>query len=168
MWSHLSTRALGTVFACTVHVTTATVKLEKASIIMMFSFPSLLLSIFVKSKKSRSNGQLAINDPCFTFGSLYGPLAFLHLLHNLTQLVTSWHIMLQKIFLIQGPMYTQFSGGSALYGAVVAFGLYKLLVVPTGDTWTPELHKCDEVLPSWIPNDQIGRDTSWHSLIFLF
>ena len=45
-------------------------------------------------------------------------------------------------------MYAQFSGGPALHGAVVALEPYKLFVVPPGDTWTPELHKFDEVLPS--------------------
>ena len=57
---------------------------------------SFLWSIVVKSKLSISNGWLSIKDPCFTFGSLYGPLAFLHLLQVFTQLLTSRHTVLQK------------------------------------------------------------------------
>ena len=77
-------------------------KIRKVSIIMRtFSFLSLLGSFLVKSKQRRSNGLLAITDPLLTFGSLYGPLAFLYLLHDFTQLVTSWCIMLQqKCFLM--------------------------------------------------------------------
>ena len=143
-------------------------KLEKVSIITrIFSFPSLLWSIFVKSKQSRSNGWLAIIDPCFTFGSFYGPLAFLHLLHDLTQLVTSWHIVLQKNLSLMIDNICFILSWPCLHGAVVALGSYKLLLVPTGDIWTPKPHKLGEVLLSWIPNDWIGGDTSWQSLIFL-
>ena len=45
-------------------------------------------------------------------------------------------------------MYALFFGGPALHGAVVALGLCKLLVVPTGDIWSPALHKFGDVLPS--------------------
>ena len=45
-------------------------------------------------------------------------------------------------------MYALFSSGPALHGTVVALGTYKLLVVPTGDAWTPELHTFGEVLLS--------------------
>ena len=36
----------------------------------------------------------------------------------------------------------------AFHGGAVALGLYKLLVVPTGNIWSPEIHKFDEVLLS--------------------
>ena len=93
----------------------------------MFPFPSLAGFIVVKSRQSRSNGLLATKDPCFTSGSLYGPLAFLHFLHVFTQLVTSSHIVLQK--------YTLSFGELAHCGATVVLGSYKLEVKLIDGTW---------------------------------
>ena len=45
-------------------------------------------------------------------------------------------------------MSALFFGGPTLHGVAVALGLYKPLVVPTDDIWSPELHKFNEVLPS--------------------
>ena len=45
-------------------------------------------------------------------------------------------------------MYALFFGGPALHRAAIALGLYKQLEIPTGDIWSPELHKFNEVLPS--------------------
>ena len=45
-------------------------------------------------------------------------------------------------------MYALFSGGPSLHGPAIALGPYKLLVVPTDDTWTPEFHKIDDILHS--------------------
>ena len=54
----------------------------------------------------------------------------------------------RRIFLSREPMYALISGCPALHGTVVVLGPYKQLVIPTDDTWTPELHKFNEVLSS--------------------
>ena len=45
-------------------------------------------------------------------------------------------------------MYVLFSGSPAIHAAAVVLGPYRLLAVPTGDIWSPELHKFNEVLRS--------------------
>ena len=59
-------------------------------------------------------------------------------------MVTSWHIVLQKNLSLMRGNVCSVSDGPALHGVVIALGPYKLLEEPTGDTWTPELHKFEK------------------------
>ena len=59
------------------------------------SFQSSLGSMIVKSIQSTSMELLAMMEPCFVLGLIYGPFVFCDIEHFLTQPVKSLHGMLQ-------------------------------------------------------------------------